>query len=112
MISLTQKPLPDITQHSQETDVHAPGGIRTHNSNKRAATDPHIRPRGHWDRPHNHAEYRGADKSLARPTSPCIFLMVRTFLLMLVLFYIYIQGVTGGMCETSGECSLGQTIPI
>ena len=24
----------------------------------------------------------------------------------------YIQGVTGGMCETSGECSLGQTIPI
>ena len=26
--------------------------------------------------------------------------------------YIYIQGVTGGMCETSGECSLGQTIPI
>ena len=25
---------------------------------------------------------------------------------------ISIQGVTGGMCETSGECSLGQTIPI
>ena len=24
----------------------------------------------------------------------------------------FIQGVTGGMCETSGECSLGQTIPI
>ena len=23
-----------------------------------------------------------------------------------------IQGVTGGMCETSGDCSLGQTIPI
>jgi len=23
-----------------------------------------------------------------------------------------IQGVTGGMCQTSGECSLGQTIPI
>jgi hypothetical protein len=26
--------------------------------------------------------------------------------------YIYIQGVPGGMCETLGECSLGQTIPI
>jgi hypothetical protein len=26
--------------------------------------------------------------------------------------YMYIQGVTGGMCETSGEFSLGQTIPI
>jgi len=25
---------------------------------------------------------------------------------------IYIQGVPGGMCQTSGECSLGQTIPI
>ena len=25
---------------------------------------------------------------------------------------VHIQGVTGGMCETSGECSLGQTIPI
>jgi len=24
----------------------------------------------------------------------------------------FIQGVTGGMCKTSGECSLGQTIPI
>jgi len=26
--------------------------------------------------------------------------------------YIYIQGVPGGMCQTSGGCSLGQTIPI
>jgi len=25
---------------------------------------------------------------------------------------LHIQGVTGGMCETSGECSLCQTIPI
>ena len=35
--------------------------------------------------------YRGADKSLARPTSRCIFLMVRIFHLMLVLLYIYIN---------------------
>ena len=27
-------------------------------------------------------------------------------------FEYNVQGVTGGMCETSGECSLGQTIPI
>ena len=33
--------------------------------------------------------YRGADKSLARPTSPMyFFLMVRIFRLMLVLLYI------------------------
>jgi len=25
---------------------------------------------------------------------------------------VYIQGVTGGTDQTSGECSLGQTIPI
>ena len=29
-----------------------------------------------------------------------------------IYIYIYIQGVTGGMDQTSGECSLGQTIPI
>ena len=36
------------------------------------------------------AKYKGADKSLARPTSRCIFLMIRIFHLMLVLLYIYI----------------------
>ena len=34
--------------------------------------------------------YRGADKSLTRPISRYIFLMVRIFRLMIVLFYIYI----------------------
>ena len=33
-ISLLQRPLPDNTQHSQETDVHDPGGIRTRNPSK------------------------------------------------------------------------------
>ena len=32
------------------TDIHAPGEIRTHNPSKRAAADPRLRPRGHWDR--------------------------------------------------------------
>ena len=32
-----------------------------------------------------------ADKSLARPTSRCICLMVRIFRLMLVLLYLYIH---------------------
>ena len=31
VISLTQRPLPDKTQYSQEADIHAPSGIRTHN---------------------------------------------------------------------------------
>jgi hypothetical protein len=41
---------PDNTQHSQETDIHARGGIRTHNPSKPTAADPRLRPRGHWDR--------------------------------------------------------------
>ena len=40
----------------------------------------------HKDRYYHLPEYRGADKSLARPTSRC--LMVRIFRLMLVLLYI------------------------
>jgi hypothetical protein len=48
--SPSQRPLPDNTQHSQETDIHALGGIRTRNPSKRGAADPRLRPRGHWDR--------------------------------------------------------------
>ena len=29
---ITETSLPDNTQHSKETDIHAPGGIRTRNS--------------------------------------------------------------------------------
>jgi hypothetical protein len=53
-IGPSQRPLPDNTQHSQETDIHVPGGIRTLNPSKRAAADPHLRQRGHWDRPFWH----------------------------------------------------------
>jgi hypothetical protein len=33
------RPPPDNSQHSQQTNVHAPGGIRTQNLNRRAAAD-------------------------------------------------------------------------
>jgi hypothetical protein len=35
--------------HKRE-NIHAPGGIRTHNPSKRGAADPRLRPRSHWDR--------------------------------------------------------------
>jgi len=38
------------TQHSQQTDIHATGGIRTHNSSRRAAADLRLGPRGQLDR--------------------------------------------------------------
>jgi len=44
-----QRHLPD-TQHSKETDIHAPDGIRTRSPSKRAAAERRPRPRGHWDR--------------------------------------------------------------
>jgi len=50
VISPSQRLLPDNTQHSQQTDVHASGGIRNHNPSKRAGADQRLRPRGHWDR--------------------------------------------------------------
>ena len=49
--SPSQRPLPDNTQHSQETDLYASGGIRTSNPSKRATANRSLRPRGHWDRP-------------------------------------------------------------
>ena len=50
MISPSQRPLPDNTQQSQQANIHAPGGIRTHNLSRRAAEDLRLRPRRHWDR--------------------------------------------------------------
>jgi len=41
---------PENTQHSQETDTDATGGIRTRNLYKRAAADPRLRLHGHRDR--------------------------------------------------------------
>jgi hypothetical protein len=37
--------------HKRQTSMpYALGGIRTHNPTKRAAADPRLRPRGHWNR--------------------------------------------------------------
>jgi len=49
VISLSQAALPDNTEHSQQTDIHAPHRIQAHNLSKRAAADPH-RQRGYQDR--------------------------------------------------------------
>ena len=51
VISSSQRPLPDNTQHSQQTNIHDPGGIRTYSLSRREAADLRLRPRGYWDRP-------------------------------------------------------------
>ena len=53
VISPTHRLLPDDTQHSQERDIHASGGIRTHNPSKRAASDLRHKLRCHWDGLHS-----------------------------------------------------------
>jgi hypothetical protein len=39
------------TQTLYKTNIHAPGGIRTHDPSKRSAADLSVRPRSQWDRP-------------------------------------------------------------
>jgi len=51
--------LPDNTQNSQETEIHAPGGIQTRNLSRWAAAYPSLVPRGHWDRLTDTQAYRG-----------------------------------------------------
>jgi hypothetical protein len=50
-ISPSQRPLPDITQHSHGEGTHNTGAIRTRILNKPAVADLCLRPRGHRDRP-------------------------------------------------------------
>jgi len=38
------------TCNNHKKDIRAPGGIRTRNSIKRAAANPRLRQRGHWNR--------------------------------------------------------------
>jgi hypothetical protein len=40
----------DLYLNTHETDIHAPGRIRTHNPSKPAPADPCLRPRGNCDR--------------------------------------------------------------
>ena len=49
VINPSQRPLPVNTQHSQQTNIHAPGGIWTHSLSRQAAIDLRLRPYGHWD---------------------------------------------------------------
>ena len=41
----------DNTWHSQQTEIHAPSGIRTHSLSRRAALNLRLKPRDHWDGP-------------------------------------------------------------
>ena len=65
------------TQHSQETDVHAAGGIQTRNPSKRAAADRRLRPRGHRDR---HLKYTAIDQKVQRLLHTPLTLLLSSYL--------------------------------
>jgi len=50
VISSSQRLLPYNTQHSQQKNIQAPGGIRIHDLSRREAADIRLRQRDHWDR--------------------------------------------------------------
>ena len=49
--SVRRRDLYLTTHNTHNTNIHALGGIRTHDLSRRAAVVLHLRPRGHWDRP-------------------------------------------------------------
>ena len=82
MISSSQIPLPDNTQHSQQTDIHAPGGIRTHDLSKRAAADLRLRPRGHWDRPNREVNVEIIDINTALTAASIVNIWIRQLIVV------------------------------
>ena len=56
-------------QHSQQTSM-PPGGIRTRSFIKRAAADPRLRSRGHWDRQALFSKYK--KRPAVETTSVCV----------------------------------------
>jgi hypothetical protein len=57
-----------LPYNKHNTNIHAPGGIRTHNPSKRAAVDPRLRPRCHWDR-QNLLSLPGFETQIVQPVS-------------------------------------------
>jgi len=57
VIGSSQRPLPDNTKHSQQTNIRVSDGIRTHDLSRRAAADLRLRPRGNWDRQTAHNNF-------------------------------------------------------
>ena len=50
LIVPSHRPLPDNRQHSQQTDINSPSGIRTRKPCKQAVAEPRLRPGGHRNR--------------------------------------------------------------
>jgi hypothetical protein len=88
----THRPLPDNTQHSQETDINEPGKIWTHNPSRRAAADPRLQPRGHWNRHKYKCRVRNPIAESIAPTFSLNFKQIMKSLfykLLWIRIYLY-----------------------
>jgi len=113
VISSSQRPLPYNTQHSQQTDIHVPSGIRTHNLSRPAAADPRLKPRGHWDRPKDIKfciEFREIPWAVARWTRsqwkvflPATQVSSASFILSILYVYIHLHLYTSLVTRTNGR---------
>jgi hypothetical protein len=74
-----------LTTHTKQTNIHAPGGFRTHDRSSRAAVDLRLRPRYRWDR-HTTSLY-SINRNIRR----------EMYLLIYLFFYLH--------RETEGESS-------
>jgi len=54
VVSPSKRPLLDNNKQSQEKDIYVSGEIRICNPSNRAAADPRLTSRGHWDRLFKH----------------------------------------------------------
>ena len=70
VISSSQRPLRDNTQHSQQTNIHVPGGIRTHVLSRLAALDLRLRLRVYWDRHRPSITNQNTNRKQTKPDSP------------------------------------------
>ena len=79
MISRTQRPLHDNTKLSQQTDLYAPGGIRSHNPSKRSAADLRFIDRAATGTGHHKMGYIHNNVHLIWTASGDFIFSVRTF---------------------------------
>jgi hypothetical protein len=83
-----------ILYNTHNTNIHAPGGIRTHNPSKRSAANPRLRPLCHWDRQIRSPDRPARNKSLYQldyrgPYLPGRFSFILKYVCLLYSVYVY-----------------------
>ena len=72
VISPKQRTLPHNTEYSKERDIHASGGVLTRNPNRRAASNPLLRPRSQWDRLNSPVDVNNTTECVTNKTTSLI----------------------------------------